>query len=311
MEVVPVAFDSMGVRSEATLVKVGAMKIFFDPGVALAPKRFGLSPSKTELKALELAKELVMELAEKCKIVVVTHYHYDHHPYPEDDEMYERCFSGKLVLCKHISKEINRSGRERGRLFFDKVSTLAKEVVFADGEDFVLKKVKLRFSPAVWHGDVGSKVGKVIMAAVEEEERFVFGSDAQSLADPKAKEWFVETKPNAAVIDGYPTLFLGWRFAKEKFEAAKRNLIEALGSTPLRCVILDHHLVRDPNYKEKLKEVFGACRKVKILTAAEYLDLPNLFLESWRRELVKGTRTVDVEAYYAELRTKIMKKIKR
>ncbi len=310
MEVVPIAFDSMGVRSEATLVKVRRTKIFFDPGVALAPKRFGLSPSKTELEALELAKALVMELAEKSKVVVVTHYHYDHHPYPEDDEMYERCFSRKIVLCKHINKDINPSGKRRGKVFVDKVSTLAKEVAFADGEEFELGKVKLRFSPAVWHGDVGSKVGKVIMALVEEKKRFVFGSDAQSLADPKAKEWFIEMKPNLAVVDGYPTLFLGWRFSKDKFEAAKKNLIEAFRTSPLRQVILDHHLVRDPNYKEKLKEVFEVCEKVEIVTAAEYLGLSNLFLESWRKELVRGTKKVDVKSYYSKLRTKIMKRIK-
>lgn len=311
MKVLPVAFDSMGVRSEATLLIAGKEKISFDPGVALAPKRFGLPPSKPELEALKLAKELIMELAETSRIVVVTHYHYDHHPYPDDEEMYRRCFKGKTVLCKHISKEINQSGRKRGKVFYEKVTSLAKEVVFADGEEFEFGKAKLVFSPAVWHGDVGSKVGKVIMASVSYGKlKFLFGSDAQSLADPDAKEWFIRQRPQLAVVDGYPTLFLGWKFGKESFENAKKSVIEAFNKTQVKEVILDHHVVREGAYKERLADIFESCKRTQIMTAAEYLGLPNLFLEWKRRELHKNPAEADVKEYYAKLRTLLIKRIK-
>ena len=42
--IVPLAFDSFGVRSMATFVETDDLKVLIDPGVALAPVRYGLEP---------------------------------------------------------------------------------------------------------------------------------------------------------------------------------------------------------------------------------------------------------------------------
>jgi len=39
MKIVPVASESLGVRSMATFVEIGKLKVFIDPGAALGPKR--------------------------------------------------------------------------------------------------------------------------------------------------------------------------------------------------------------------------------------------------------------------------------
>jgi predicted metallo-beta-lactamase superfamily hydrolase len=59
MEVKLIAFESFGVRSQATLVYTGDVKIAIDPAVSLAPRRFGLPPHAKEVeRMLELAKEI-------------------------------------------------------------------------------------------------------------------------------------------------------------------------------------------------------------------------------------------------------------
>ncbi|MEM0358622.1 MAG: hypothetical protein QXG22_01225 [Candidatus Hadarchaeales archaeon] len=305
MRVLPLAFDSMGVRSMCTFLEVGKLKLLIDPGVALGPTRYGLGPTKEEWKALELSRALIMEAAGRAEAVAVTHYHYDHHPFPEDGEMYERCFGGKMVMAKDRRKNINLSGKKRGALFEERVIRVTDRLEWADGREFEVGE-RVEFSPAVWHGDVGSKVGTVIMVYVE-KGGFLFGSDAQSLADPEALKWVLEKNPEFMILDGYPTIFVGWRMSQKAFEASMENLKRAVEETQAETILLEHHILRDLNYKEKMEAVFKAAERKgkRLLSAAEFLELENFFLEAWRKELSEGKRRVEVEEYYKKLCSKV------
>ncbi|MEM2866783.1 MAG: hypothetical protein QW098_06580 [Candidatus Hadarchaeales archaeon] len=305
MKVLPLAFDSFGVRSMCTFLEAGKLRLLIDPGVALGPTRYGLGPTKEEWRALELSRALILEAAGRAETVAVTHYHYDHHPFPEDGEMYEACFKGKMVLAKDRKKNINLSGKKRGALFEERAARLAGGLEWADGREFELGE-RVEFSPAVWHGDVGSKVGTVTMLYVE-KGGFLFGSDAQSLADPEALKWVLEKNPEFMILDGYPTLFVGWRMSQKAFEASMENLKRAVGETQAETILLEHHLLRDLNYREKMGKVFEVAERKgkRLLSAAEFLGLENLFLEAWRRELSEGRRKVEVEEYYQRLCGKV------
>jgi len=305
MKVLPLAFDSLGVRSMCTLVETGKLRLLLDPGVALGPTRYGLGPTPEEWRALELSRALIMEVAKRAEVVAVTHYHYDHHPFPDDLEMYRACFGGKVVLAKDRKKDINPSGRKRGALFEERAAPLVKRLEWADGREFEMGE-RILVSPPVWHGDVGSRVGRVVMVHVE-RGGFLFGSDAQGLADPEALKWVLERNPEFMILDGYPTLFVGWRMSQAAFEASKENLKRAVGETDAETILLDHHLLRDLRYREKMEDVFSlAERKGKrLVSAAEFLGLENLFLEAWRKELSEGKRKVEVEGYYRRLCEKV------
>ena len=314
MKIIPIAFDSFGVRSMSTFVMTRDVNIYIDPGVALGPTRYGLSPTKAEYQAVDSAREKIMEVCrEYADIVVVTHYHYDHHPFPDDGEMYEACFKGKIVFAKDRTKNINLSGKSRGRIFEKNTKSFVKSLKWADRTKTSFGKTVLEFSPAVWHGDVGSKVGKVIMVYIKEgKSSFLFGSDAQGLADPDALNWFVKKNPDFAILDGYPTIFVGWRMKAANFEKSKNHLKRALDKTKVKTMILEHHILRDINYKEKMNDVFRVAKKLskKILTTAEFYGFENLFLEAWRKEITEGKRTVDVKTYYKNLFSKIDNMIK-
>ncbi len=308
MKIFPIAYDSFGVRAMATFLKLKNFGIFLDPGVALAPKRYGLPPTKEEEEAKEICRKKIMEIARTCDLIIVTHYHYDHHPYPEDEEMYKKCFSNKIVLAKDIAKNINLSGKKRGKIFESKVKNIAKKLEWADGKEFNFNNVYVSISPAVWHGDVKSKVGTVIMVYVEKgKNSFLFGSDAQSLADPEALKWVLEKNPKFLILDGYPTIFVGWKMSQKSFQNATQNLKKAIEKVEAENIILDHHILRDINYKEKIREIFELAESLgkRVMSAAEYYGLENFFLEAWRKDIHKGLKKVNVKSYFRRLYSKI------
>ena len=78
LEVTPLAFESLGVRSSSMLIQTEDVRIVIDPAVALAPNRYGLPPHPLEEEAKERLWGVVKEEAVKADILIVTHYHFDH-----------------------------------------------------------------------------------------------------------------------------------------------------------------------------------------------------------------------------------------
>ncbi len=305
MIIVPIAYDSFGVRSMATIVKTDDLCVFIDPSAALAPKRYGLRPTNEELKALNFCKRNIIDFSKHCDIIFISHYHYDHIPRPNDDEMYEKVFAGKIVFAKDPYHNIHPSGARRGKLFEKKVKEFAEELHWADNSTYE----NILFSPPVWHGAVESKVGKVIMISIKDDLGFSFihGSDAQSLADRNALAWIIEKNPDIVILDGYPTYLLGTQLPTSEFDLGSSNMVSLLSSIKAKTVILDHHILRDIAYKEKINNLFELAKNLKknLYTAAEYLGLPNLFLEAYRAEIHNGKVIVNVEEYYSILRQKL------
>ena len=94
MKVVPLAAESLGVRSMATYVEVGPTRVLIDPGATLAPARFGLPPSEEEWEALRRANDRISAYAARAEVVFVSHYHEDH--FRSDPASY----AGRTVLLK-------------------------------------------------------------------------------------------------------------------------------------------------------------------------------------------------------------------
>lgn len=290
MEIYPIAFDSLGVRSMATFIKASE-KIFIDPYAALAPKRYGLKPHEKEIEVLNFYLEKIYELGKKADIAIITHYHYDHHPRPYDYKFFES-FRNVHFLIKDFRNE-HRSARFRGSIFIQKLKENGISFNFADGKEFIYSE-RIVFSNPVWHGEENSKVGRVIMCLINS---LVFGSDAQNLMDKKALKFVIENNPRYAILDGFPIVF-EWKFGNEKLERSNSNIIEVLKRTEVEWIILDHHIAREKNYKEKILEILNFSKKVnkKVISAAEYYNMENLLLEANRRELYEG-KSFNLEIY--------------
>ncbi|MEM0486949.1 MAG: MBL fold metallo-hydrolase [Sulfolobales archaeon] len=278
MEVIPIAFDSLGVRSMATVVRTKNAKIIIDPSAALAPVRFGLPPHQLELESLkEYTSKIGAELADS-DVVVVTHYHYDHHDpgfrIPTD------LYASKLVLVKDPAKNINFSQRIRASKFLKKLKAVEAKVQVVDGQVVQLGDVKLIFSAPVPHGN-STRLGYVLMVRIEEGEEVVsYSSDVEGPLEEYVIDFMCGSR--VAIVDGPPTYLVGRAYMKEDIDRAKRNL--AALSKCVEVLIVDHHLMRDLSCSEFLKEISTISNRVPI-SAAEFLGLKPNLLEARRREL--------------------------
>jgi len=288
MRVVPLASESLGVRSLATFVEASGFGILIDPGVALGPKRYGLPPARIEIETLERMRKKIQAYARRADVVTISHYHYDHHTpffeglYESSSEAYAReIYEGKLLLIKHPTENINFSQKKRAWAFLKNAELIAKTIEFADGRSFDLGGLMLEFSPAVPHGREGSKLGFVVMTLIDDGYRLIHASDIQ-LLNRKAVEWIISKNPDLLITGGPPT-YLGPR-AAGSWEEGIRNLNEIIRETNAE-VILDHHVVRDKRYPRFFEELEKTPK-----TFASYMKVEDRPLEAYRRELHKIER---------------------
>ncbi len=116
MEIRLLFFDSMGAKCSSVLVRTPDVSILVDPGAAGLPGGF---PCPKELKE-ELCEEAfrrIRRYGQGADVVVITHYHYDHHPSPDRREEMRKVLSGKRLLVKDPNQWINQSQRERAQDF--------------------------------------------------------------------------------------------------------------------------------------------------------------------------------------------------
>jgi len=283
MKIIPLAFDSMGVRSTATFVETD-LNIVIDPGVSFAPLRYGLPPTKLELKRVEELSEKVYEYAEEADIITISHYHYDHY-FPEAD-----FYADKILLIKDPKKKINRSQKGRGKEFLSWVKNTAKLMEFADGRTFKFRETEIIFSPPLYHGGDGSRLGYVLACSIEYRgKKMIHASDVQGPQVAPTTDWIIQQNPDILILSGFPTLLLGYKSSKFGLYQSTKNLLKILSETKVQTIILDHHLVRDLHYQNKIKEITkeAIVLKKKVITAAEFLRKKNEFLEAKRKEYYK------------------------
>lgn len=273
------AFDSLGARSMATVVEASGAKIFIDPSVALAPRRFGLPPHEREIERMYELANIIEEEAMSSDVIIITHYHYDHFDLGRKVSL--KIYEGKDVFIKHPKENINRSQMvERAPLFLRSIEGLPKKVEFADGKEFEYGSTKIVFSRAVPHG-TNNRLGYVIEVLIESEgERLVFSSDVEGPSLKEQVDFILRSDPHVAIVDGPMTYMLGFRYPSGSLRASEENLLKVLDLPSLELLVIDHHLCRELEFRERLPLISNRFR-----TAAEASGRRNDLLEARRREL--------------------------
>jgi predicted metallo-beta-lactamase superfamily hydrolase len=290
IKVVPLAEESFGVRSMCTYVETPDVRILLDAGVSLGPNRFGFPPHPKEYKALEECRRRVAEAADKAEVVTISHYHFDHHTpsytdwcfHWSSEEAARQLYQDKLVLAKSYRDKVNFSQRRRGWVFSKTGGKYAKKLEFADGKTYRFGQTTLKFSNPVFHGPEDSQLGWLLMTTIEcEDERFLFSSDVQGPMYAPTLPMILEEKPQLVAIGG-PPAYLAGLVKQEDIQVGLQNLEDLVKDVP--ATILEHHLVREENWRETAKPIFKAASKheTEVLTAAEFLRKENNFLESRR-----------------------------
>ncbi len=277
MKILPLAFDSFGARSMCTVIETKDVKIVIDPSVALAPKRFGLPPHEIELKKKDELWQKIKREVKSADVVVITHYHYDHHN-PSEPEV----LSGKVVLLKHPSKAINLSQKKRSRYF---LSLLNAKIEFADSRTFEFGNTIVKFSDPVPHGK-DDRLGYVLEVLIEEDGKFLFTSDVEGMPLDDHLKFILNSNPDIVFMDG-PMTYMPHVFGRRLLERSLKNIKTIMEKTDMKTLVLDHHLLRDIGWKEKIFEIFdlGEELGVVVQSASGFMRKEECLLEARRKEL--------------------------
>lgn len=280
--IIPLAYDSFGVRSMATFVETDDVRILIDPAVSLAPMRYGLPPHPLEWRRMDESWVTIKQYAELADVLIVTHYHYDHHD-PGEPEVYK----DKMVYLKHPTENINLSQKERGAFFLEALKGFPKRLEYANGKEAQIGKTRICFSKAVCHG-TNPRLGYVTEVSISHGgEKIIYTSDVEGPSLDDQIQFILDEKPDVLIVDGPMTYMLGFRYSYKSLEISNLNLVKAIKKTGLNTLILDHHFLRDLNYRTRIAPIYDAAKSksVKVLTAAEFAGKKVEMLEALRREL--------------------------
>ncbi len=296
ISVVPLAAESLGVRSMCTYVETPDVSFLLDAGVSLAPIRFGCSPHPKEYEALAECRQRISEVAERVDVVTLSHYHFDHHTPSYEDwcynfssaEVAQQIYGEKVVLVKSHKDAINFSQRRRGWMFRRTGGKSAKQLEIADGKEFKFGDTTAKFSSPVFHGTQSSELGWVLMATIiYEDERVLFAPDVQGPMCEATLEIVLAEAPSLIIIGGPPAYLAGFAVGEENIQRGLRYLKTIVEKVPL--TILEHHILRGKNWKNLSQPILDAAKASEhsVVTSAEFLGKRNSLLESQRKCLVE------------------------
>jgi len=296
LKIIPLASESLGVRSLSCFIETKKINILIDAGVSLGP-RFHLLPHPKEYLALKRARETIRDYAKRSQIVILSHYHLDHYTptWEKIDAVWtwgsyeeaKKIYSKKEIFMKDIKKNINLNQRKRGYIFSKMVKDFAK-INYSDGKRLNFEDLTIKFTKALPHGEEGTSLGYVIGLFIKEkEDTLLYCSDTEGPMSDKTLKYFLSLKPKTLIISGPPLYLQDFKVNKNLIEKGIRNLERLAQRIP--NLIVDHHLLRDEKGYDiilKIKEeaqLYGN----KVYTYAEYLGKKNEILEAFRSKLYK------------------------
>lgn len=134
-------FDSMGAKSSCIAVEINNQYILIDPGAAAMQPSYPL-PSEEKRLLRKKAVDRIREYSISSEIIIITHYHYDHHILPDDRDLSgENIYGGKTIYIKNPNEYINNSQWSRARLFLEKLLSLYGYKL----DDFLEKPMKRKY----------------------------------------------------------------------------------------------------------------------------------------------------------------------
>ncbi len=295
IKIKPLASESLGTRSMSTYVETPDIKILLDAGVSLCPMRSGLPPHPLEFNTISDARTRIAEAADKARIVTISHYHFDHHTpsyedwwvnWTEKTTTAKRIYEGKDLLVKDSKGHINSSQRYRAWMFQKTGGKYARSITPSDGKKFVYNETLVQFSKPVFHGPDDSFLGWVLMTLIQHrDERFLFAPDVQGPMSNDTLAEILSFESQLLMLGGPPLYLDPLKVTPKNAQASIDNLNKLAETVPE--VIIEHHLLRDENWRNKIKTVLDTAEKAGhiVETSAEFLGQRNTFLESSRKKL--------------------------
>jgi len=279
MKVLPIAADSLGVRSMATLITAAGGSLLIDPGATVAEERFGLGPTNVERGTYTRAAAQVVEAAHRADALLVTSYRHGHFNLLPDAPLGAPLYAKiPRLLTEH---------RESRRVF-PLVGSEQRPIMLVDEMQFRLSGMEVRCSPPLQRTRDGDQEDTAFAVTARGDGRtFVFVSDVGWPLSLEVRHYLLTQQPDLLYLSG-PDLTDAVQYPLMRLQTRPPWLVDALSdiktlleSTGCR-IILDHGIVRDVRYPSYFREAFDNAR---VMTAAEFRGMPINLLEARRQEL--------------------------
>lgn len=174
------------------------------------------------------------------------------------------------------------------------VESVPEAIQVADGNDIDFGGTELTFSPAVPHGP-DDELGYVVMTRVSRrDETFVHTSDVLGPPLKAHVAFLLDADPTVLYIDG-PMTHMPEEYPDAETRKSVANLLRVIRSTRVQTIIVDHHALRDRDWRAWTAPLTQAAEEhdVRVATAAEFLGKPIDQLEANRDALHGMSREPD------------------
>ncbi len=201
-------------------------------------------------------------------------------------ESYKEALNIDLGDYNERRRELLEKGREWFKkrvenwlkiMWIKEISTKELSISFADCKEIMLNDLRIRFTKPLYHGIEYARTGWVFSIIIEyANDKLIYTSDLQGPTIEDYASWIVRENPRILILDGPPTYLIPYMLNMYNFRRCVNNVIRIIEETKdLRLVIYDHHLTRDPKYKDRVSTIYKVARDrgVEITTVAEYLGL--------------------------------------
>ena len=132
-----------------------------------------------------------------------------------------------------------------------------REVQVSDGNAADFGDTEVVFSPAVPHG-YNDELGYVVMVRVAQGgETFLHTSDVLGPPLKEQLSFILDSDPTVLYADG-PMTHMPENYPQEMTKRSIANLTRILRTTGIRTLIVDHHALRDREWRERLAPVLEA-----------------------------------------------------
>jgi predicted metallo-beta-lactamase superfamily hydrolase len=283
MQVIPLAADSMGVRSMATFVETRDIRLLIDPGTAIAERCHGLPPHPLETACLKKLRERVALYVKSAHVVVITQYSEEHFS-PDHPEKYR----DKILLIKNPNLNVRPDRRTLAFEFIKTVRNLAAEITFADGREFAFGKTRLVFSDFIPMKPAETREGAIPLAVQgEDEETFCYSSGTRGVYPEGTAAFLADQHPTLLYLDGPITHQTERTQPKISSGLLFKRIKKIVLDSGAPRVILDHHVLRNQGWRRCAEPLYqiALAKGITLQTAAEYRGEENLELEAGRKRL--------------------------
>ena len=189
----------------------------------------------------------------------------------------------KELLAKGLKWFTNRVKNWNSRKKIPELRSKNLRVEFADGKEFKFRRTRIRLTKPFFHGIEFSRVGWVFSVVIEyKKEKLIHSSDLNGPIIEDYASWIIKENPDVLILDGPMTYMFGYLLNRINLNRAIENICRIIEGTDTDLIILDHHLPREPRFKERLSKVYELAKKLnkRVLTAAEFLGKKPKVLES-------------------------------